>query len=417
MATGIFHKNFPQVDELQKEVDEADYIIGLDLHKKTTAITVVDVNKPDKPTFGRKRLKNIELMEILQRFPGKKVVIAEAAYGWFPLRRALSGMKEITFVLFDPRKTSAWIKTSGIKNDRIDSEVLAYACLKGGLAALAVYMPSEQCRDRFKLVAFRDRLVGQRTRVKNGLKAIERDYGVNPYTGEVTELSGEVNFMRELLERQLKSVNEKIHKVEAKMTKISKKDPVITLLRSIPHIGPITAFALRNKMENTERFQSAKHLCSYFGFGIRQKQSGDGNHTGKLTKRGNTLIRKLLMQGAQGLRSNHPDYVELYFPQLGKPEQMKSFKHANKVAVATARKNLTFAYRTWKTGEMFDIGIYRIKREKMLRKQEEQNEEAETNHHKSLFRSPRRLKSEEADADFSTVDLEYTLGSNAGLTV
>jgi len=398
MATGIFHKNFPQVDELQKKVDETDYIIGLDLHKKTTAITVVDINKPDKPVFQRKRLKNIELAEVLRHFPGKKVIVAEAAYGWFPLRRMLCIMENVTFVLFDPRKTSAWIKTSGIKNDRIDSEVLSYACLKGGLPALAVYMPGEQCRDKFKLVILRDRLVGQRTQVKNQLKAIDRDYGINPYTGEVADLSGEVAFMQGLLKKQLGNLNKRVKDVETKMTKTGRKDPVIALLRSIPHIGPITAFALRNKMENTQRFQSAKHLCSYFGFGIRQKQSGDGNITGKLTKRGNTLIRKLLMQGSQGLRSNYPDYVELYFPGLAKPEQMKNFKHANKVAVATARKNLTFVYRTWKTGEMFDINTYREKREEMLK-------------------DPRRLKSEEADADLRTVDPEYTLGSNAGLTV
>jgi len=240
--------------------------------------------------------------------------------------------------------------------------------------------------------------VGQRTQVKNQLKAIDRDYGINPYTGEVADLSGEVAFMQGLLKKQLGNLNKRVKDVETKMTKTGRKDPVIALLRSIPHIGPITAFALRNKMENTQRFQSAKHLCSYFGFGIRQKQSGDGNITGKLTKRGNTLIRKLLMQGSQGLRSNYPDYVELYFPGLAKPEQMKNFKHANKVAVATARKNLTFVYRTWKTGEMFDINTYREKREEMLK-------------------DPRRLKSEEADADLRTVDPEYTLGSNAGLTV
>jgi len=171
MATGIFHKNFPQVDELQKKVDETDYIIGLDLHKKTTAITVVDINKPDKPVFQRKRLKNIELAEVLRHFPGKKVIVAEAAYGWFPLRRMLCIMENVTFVLFDPRKTSAWIKTSGIKNDRIDSEVLSYACLKGGLPALAVYMPGEQCRDKFKLVITKRSTGGTKNTGKESIKS------------------------------------------------------------------------------------------------------------------------------------------------------------------------------------------------------------------------------------------------------
>ena len=374
MATSIFRKNFPQVDELQKKADEAKYIIGLDLHKMTTAITVVDVKKQDKPVFQRKRVKNNELIEVLQRFPGKKVVIAEAAYGWFPLRRALDGMEDITFVLFDPRKTSSWINTSGIKNDRIDAEVLAYACLKGGLPALTVFTPSEVYRDRLKMITMRDRLISKRTSVKNQIKAIDRDYGVNSYTGEITELSEEIDFMLEILEKQLRQINSHILKIDKIIKAISKKDPAITLLSSVPHIGPLTAFALRNKMETTERFKNAKHLCSYFGLGIKQRQSGDGIWTGHLTRRGNTLVRKLLVQGAQGLKSNHPDYVETYFPRLGKSEETRTQKHSNKIAIAIARKNLTFAYHAWKKGEVFDMKIYRGFREEWIRKNKEKDD-------------------------------------------
>ena len=374
MATSIFRKNFPQVDELQKKADEAKYIIGLDLHKLTTAITVVDKEKQEKPVFQRKRVKNNELIEVLQRFQGKKIVIAEAAYGWFPLRRALEGINDITFVLFDPRKTSSWIKTSGIKNDRIDAEVLAYACLKGGLPALTVFTPGETCRDRLKLVTMRDRLISKRTSVKNQIKAIDRDYGVNSYTGEIVELSNEVNSMLEILEKQLRQIESHIAKIDKIIKIISKKDPAVILLSSVPHIGPLTAFALRNKMENTGRFKNAKHLCSYFGLGIRQKQSGDGIWTGHLTRRGNTLVRKLLVQGAQGLKSNHPDYVETYFPRLGKPEETRTQKHSNKMAIAVARKNLTFAYHAWKKGEVFDMKVYRGFREEWIRKNKEKEE-------------------------------------------
>lgn len=416
MATGIFRKNFPQTDELQKKVDEADYIIGLDLHKKTTAITVVDTKQPGKPVFQRKRLKNIELLEDLVRFPGKKVVVAEAAYGWFPLRRALESLKDITFVLFDSRKTAAWIRSSGVKNDRIDSEVLAYVCLKGGLPALAVYTPSEQCRDRFKLVSIRDQYVRQRTRVKNQLKAIERDYGVNSYTGEIIDLSDEIAFMQNLLTKQLADLNYRIQETEKKIAKISKGDSIITLLRSIPHIGPITAFALRCKMENIERFRDAKHLCAYFGFGVRQKQSGDGSITGKLTRRGNILIRKLLVQGAQGLRSNYPDYLELYFPKLGRREKMRNWKHANKVVIATARKNLTFVYRTWKSGELFDMGTYKRTKRKLLR---EASSETGSDMLRTISKNLRRLNIKKADASFKIkmADPDQTVGTYAATTV
>ena len=139
MATSIFHHNFPQTAELQQKADSADFIIGLDLHKKTTAICVIDTNKPNKPVFQRKRLQNIKLLETLKMFPGKKVVIAEASYGWFTLKNTLDPLENITLILFDTRKTAAWVKSSGIKNDKIDSEVLAHAALHGGIPRLSVY--------------------------------------------------------------------------------------------------------------------------------------------------------------------------------------------------------------------------------------------------------------------------------------
>ncbi|MBI1812335.1 hypothetical protein HY285_05130, partial [Candidatus Peregrinibacteria bacterium] len=46
------------------------------------------------------------------------------------LRHALLTMPETTFVPLDARKTASWIKTSGIKNDKIDAQVLCAVLLQ-----------------------------------------------------------------------------------------------------------------------------------------------------------------------------------------------------------------------------------------------------------------------------------------------
>jgi len=301
MATSIFHQNFPGVEKLQEAVDEAAYIIGLDLHKKTTAICVMERRKPEKPVFQRKRLKTMELLVKLQSFPGKKVVVCEAAYGWFPLRDALEGIENVVLVLLDPRKTSSWIQTSGVKNDRIDAEVLCHVCLQGGIGRLAVHQPSREAKERFKLVQYRDRLVRERTRIKNQLKNIERDYGVNSYTGEVPVQSDLMGYMKEDLLDALRFIGERIAHAEKRIAVLSKNDEVVKRLQSVPGIGPITAFALRWKVERIDRFCDAAHLCSYFGFGIRQKQSGDMLVKGKITKAGNVLDECRFFSGFQGV--------------------------------------------------------------------------------------------------------------------
>ena len=147
------------------------------------------------------------------------------------------------------------------------------------------------------------------------------------------------------------------------MALLSKDDDVISRLQTIPGIGPITAFALRWKMEAIDRFEDAAHLSSYFGFGIRQRQSGDQLVKGKITKTGNVLIRKLLIQGAQVIRPRRTDLRSLYVQSLGQEELMKDRKHANKVVTALARKHLTFAFHIWKKKQSFDIDLYRQRRQ------------------------------------------------------
>jgi len=371
MSTSIFRKNFPQVEKLESKLSQARYIIGLDLHKKTTAITVIDITKQGKPIYQKKRLENERLPLVLDLFDGHKIVIAEAAYGWFPLRNAIEIKPDVTLAIFDARKTSAWIVSSGIKNDKIDSEVLAYACLNGGLPRLTVYQSSMESKTNFKLVNLRDKLSSQRAGVKNQLKALERDFGINPYTLKQMEKSERVLLIENSLLEQLSFLDGQIQKIEREMKKLGKKDEVIEILESIPGVGAITAFALRWKMESIERFKDPQHLASYFGLGIREHQSGDHLQKGKIAKTGNNLIRKLLVQGAQVISHTHPEYLRLYFPNLADPERMKNKKHVNKVVVAVARKQLTFVYYCWKNKTLFSMQEYKKRRENSIANSQE----------------------------------------------
>ena len=366
MATSIFRENFPAVAELQHAADTALFIIGLDLHAKTTAICVVDPRKPSIPVFQRKRVPNAELLTVLNRFAGKKVIACEAAFGWHVLQDALLSLSDVTFLPLDARKTSAWIASSGIKNDAIDAQVLCHVCLHGGIRSLAVYVQSVSSREGGKLTRYREHLVRHRTGIKNQLQSFERDYGPNPFTGEIPVKSVLVSSIEADLRHGLEDSDTRIGHIETLMNTMRKNDPVITILETIPGIGPITAFALRHKIDTIDRFKDASHLCSYLGFGVRERQSGDTLVKGKITKTGDPLLRKLLIQGAQVLRFRRSDIVSLYFPTLGQTELMKDRKHANKVVTALARKNLALVFHLWKRQTPFDLEVYRARRQVAL---------------------------------------------------
>lgn len=359
MATSIFRENFPAVAALQQAADSAAYIIGLDLHAKTTAICVVDPRTPEQPIFQRKRLPNKELLTFLDRFSGKKIIACEAAFGWHVLQDALADLPDVTFIPLDARKTSAWIASSGIKNDAIDAQVLCHVCLHGGIRSLAVYQQSQSAREGSKLARYREHLVRSRSAIKHQMKSFERDYGPNPFTGVIPEKSTLVSCIDAGFQKALHESDEHIERIETLMKSMSKNDPIIALLHTIPGIGPITAFALRHKIDTIERFKDASHLSSYLGFGVRERQSGETMVKGKIAKTGDPLLRKLLIQGAQVIRFNRSDLVSLYFPSLGQAELLKNRKHSNKVVTALARKNLTFVFCVWRDRIAFDIEKYR----------------------------------------------------------
>jgi transposase len=295
-------------------------------------------------------------------FAGKKVIACEAAFGWHVLQDALFDLPDVTFIPLDARKTSAWIASSGIKNDAIDAQVLCHVCLHGGIRSLAVYQQSQSAREGSKLSRYREHQVRSRSTIKHHRKSFERDYGPNPFTGVLPEKSALVSCIDRGFRKALHESDEHIGTIEALMKSMSKNDPIIALLQTIPGIGPITAFALRHKIDTIDRFKDASHLSSYLGFGVRERQSGDTTVKGKISKTGDPLLRKLLIQGAHVIRFCHPELISLYFPFLGQTALMKDQKHANKVVVALARKNLTFVYHLWKKRVPFDLNVYREKR-------------------------------------------------------
>jgi transposase len=363
MSTALYRTNFPQVSALQEAVDHADYIIGLDLHKKTTAMTAIDTAHPDTPVVQKPRLKNENLIGEIQKLTGNKVVVIEAAYGWTLIQTALNGMADITLIPLDARKTSAWVQMSGIKTDKVDAGILAYTTLRSGINQLAVYQSESTARERFKLVLLREGLVNQRAANKRKFAALTRDYcDANPYTGEIPTVSDEIAQMYTTCENTILHLDEQIQAIDSTIATLSADDVYVRLLRSIPGIGPLTAFALRWKIDDISRFENAAHLCSYFGLGIRQQQSGEHTVMGKITKTGNRTIRSLLVQGAQVIRHTHPEYISLYFPKMGDPSLMSNRIHVNKVVIALARKHLTFAYGVLKNKTPFRITTYRERR-------------------------------------------------------
>lgn len=102
--------------------------------------------------------------------------VLEAGYGWGPLYDWIGEAAE-EVLLAHPLKVRA-IADARIKNDRLDSEMLAHL-LRADLIPEA-YAPSKEVRARKRVLRQRMFLVRIRTMVKNRIRALLSQHGVTP---------------------------------------------------------------------------------------------------------------------------------------------------------------------------------------------------------------------------------------------
>lgn len=102
--------------------------------------------------------------------------VLEAGYGWGPLYDWIGEAAE-EVLLAHPLKVRA-IADARIKNDRLDSEMLAHL-LRADLIPEA-YAPSKEVRPRKRVLRQRMFLVRIRTMVKNRIRALLSQHGVTP---------------------------------------------------------------------------------------------------------------------------------------------------------------------------------------------------------------------------------------------
>ncbi len=106
-------------------------------------------------------------------------------------------------------------------------------------------------------------------------------------------------------------------------------------LISIPGIGPVLASGILSEIGTITSFKSHDSLAKYAGLTWRVNQSGDfKSDETRMTKTGNKYLRYYLIEAANSVKNNVPEYKEYYYKKFGEVT-----KHNHKRALAlTSRK-------------------------------------------------------------------------------
>ena len=109
---------------------------------------------------------------------------------------------------------------------------------------------------------------------------------------------------------------------------------LVKLLIGVPGIARLTAMMVLTELEDIKRFKGRDELCGYFGLVPNISSSGDSEHVGDITQRGNKTLRKCLIESAWVAARTDPALTMKY-------NQLCSRMKGNKAIIRIARMLLS----------------------------------------------------------------------------
>jgi len=201
------------------------------------------------------------------------------------------------------------------KTDRDDARKLARLAALGEIDGVPV--PPRAIRQWKSLIGLRKRLVGERVRCQNRIRGLLVSQGlptplgarawtelgleaIGQFVRPLSECGGEDLWRGELsvLLERYRFLEGQVREVEVKLDEQAHSDSRVSLLVSIPGVGPRTAEVIAVHLFDAKRFSSAEEVSAYAGLVPRQYQSGETDRRGRITRRGPRLLRAALVECA-----------------------------------------------------------------------------------------------------------------------
>jgi transposase len=157
------------------------------------------------------------------------------------------------------------------------------------------------------------------------------------------------------------SMTARIREYDRKLESVANElYPETKLLQQVHGVGTLTALAFVLTLEDPSRFATSRAVGAYLGVVPGKDQSGERDPQKRISKRGNRLLRKLLVGSAHRILGPFGEDSDLRRHGLKICE--RGGKNAKKRAVvAVARKLSVLLHHLWVSGEVYEP-LYNTKR-------------------------------------------------------
>lgn len=288
-----------------------DIYVGLDIGKKDWKVNI-QTKEMELKAFSQPPRPEALVRYLHKHYPGAKYqCVYEAGYFGFWIHEALE-KQGVKCLVTHPADVPTKDKERRNRNDRVDARKLARGLRNGELTPL--YTPSRKAQEDRDLVRTRRQMVSKLTRCKNQLKSRLSFYGyVIP--DELAKSSWSRDFISWLkslsfqedsgkqavmaLLRELEYLVEGVTLLTKQISALADEEPYrsqVSLLKSIPGIGPLTAMTFLTELVDINRFRNLDHLASYVGLVPGENSSGDQEKTTGISPRRNAHLRAMLIE-------------------------------------------------------------------------------------------------------------------------
>jgi transposase len=334
---------------------EVQAIVGVDLGDRSSQICCLD--RETGAVLEEKRLSTTSA-SFQRYFEGRSqcLVIVESGTHTPWVRRLLASLGHQVIVA-NASKVRA-ISASLRKTDERDARCLAQLGRVDPELLSPVHTRSEEAQQAMAVVRSREGLVKARTMLINQVRGMVKSFGARLPGCSARSFARTVS---EALPQELKAALAPLLEVIADVTKRiqgfdrdvetwAQRWPVTQRLRQIKGVGALTSLVFVLTLDDPHRFARSRSVGAYLGLVPAIRNSGDLAPQLPITKHGDSLLRRLLVQGAH--------YV---LGPFGQDSDLRSFglelakrggKNGKKRAVvAVARKLSVLLHRLWISGE------------------------------------------------------------------
>jgi len=331
--------------------------VGLDVHTDSIAVSLAPSDTTEVRRYGLIGGTHDEVLRLAKKLraahPDTELRFCyEAGPHGYPLGRCLRS-HGYECILVAPSKIP---RAAGerVKTNRRDADQLARLDRAGELTA--IYVPDPQDEAVRDFLRARYQVQRQQHRARQQLKMFLLRHNFHyagtkawsaahlRYLATVKLPYPEQQFLFQEMVQVITEAGERLERYDAQLPRVVagwRWAPVVRALMSLRGVALWTAATLLAELGDLHRFATARQLMGYLGLVPSEDSTGDQRRQGGITKMGNGLARRALIEAAWNYRTPARISRELLKRQEGLSKQIKDLSWAAQTRLHHRYQHLT----------------------------------------------------------------------------